>query len=164
MRPSNVFIRLEGEIGNWQCRIIVEDGYPPLGNPATIHFVSRMPIRIPRSRVEDTAVMLHSLSRYIRFGNLSIDSKDRTVFYKIALTMDEKTKIEKTFELALRQSVFYCEEHFGFLCFFCFNSEFHHKRAHYHLKLSGMGTEKFMFPGNPHEYHSDWVIGKNLAP
>ena len=157
---ANVFIRLQGEIGNWQCRIIVEDSYRPLGNPAVIHFVSRMPIRIPRTRIEDTAVMLHSLSRYMRFGHLSMDSKERRVFYHISLTLDDNSKFEKTFELALRQSVFHMDEHVGFLCFFCFNSELNHKRANYHLEASGLGTSKFIFPGNLDDYHSDWIIGK----
>ncbi len=46
-----VTIRMQGAIGEWPCRIIVEDSYPKLGNPAVIHFVSRLPIRVPVSRL-----------------------------------------------------------------------------------------------------------------
>jgi len=157
---NNICIRLQAEIGNWQCRIVVEDSHPPLGNPAAIHFISRMPIRIPKSRVADTTIMLHSLSRYMTFGTLSLDTQDRIVFYRITLPLDAQSTIEKTFEFALRQSIFYMEEHVGFLCFFCFNSEFNQKRADYHLNLSGLDPSKLTFPGDV-DYHSDWVIGRN---
>jgi len=155
-----VYVRLQGKIGNWHCRIIIDDSYPPLGNPAAISFISRMPIRIPESRIADTAVMLHSLNRYIRVGHLAMDSKDRYAYYRITLTIEGDFVFEKTFEYALRQSVFYMEEHIGFLCFFCFNSEFNHRRANYHLKASDLGESKFLYPGNYDEFHSDWVVGR----
>ena len=157
---QTVYIRLQAKIGNWQCRIIIEDSFPPLGNPANITLISRMPISIPESRIADTAVMLHSLNRYIGIGHLAMDSKERYAYYRITLTIEGGSVFEKTFEYALRQSVFYMEEHIGFLCFFCFNSEFNHRRANYHLKASDLGESKFLYPGNYDEFHSDWVVGR----
>jgi hypothetical protein len=143
---TNFLIRLQGEIGNWQCRILVEDSHG--GElPGVIHFISRVPIRVPRSRVEDVAVVLHSLTRYVKYGFLSMDSKDRTVFYRLTVNLDERTPCEETFAFALRQSIFYMEEHAGFICFFAHNSEKNHQRARYHLEKSGLGNEKFSFPG-----------------
>jgi hypothetical protein len=71
--------------------------------------------------------------------------------------LDGNSPFEKAFEFGLRQSVFYCEEHFGFLCFFCFNSEMSHRRADCHLKLSELGMEKLTYPGSIDEMHSEWV-------
>jgi len=154
---TTVYIRMHGEIGYWQCRIIVDDSYPRLNNPAVVRFVSQMPIRVPKSRVADTAIMLDSLSRYIMVGHLAL-SKDRTITYHIYLTLDGNSPFEKCFEFGLRQSVFYCEEHFGFLCFFCFNSECNHRRADFHLNLSELGKSKLTYPGILDEMHSEWVI------
>jgi len=153
-------IRMQGEIGYWQCRILVDDSCPRLNNPGVVRFVSQMPIRVPKSRVADTAIMLDSLSRFMTVGHLAI-GKDRTVTYHIYLTLDGNSPFEKSFEYGLRQSVFYCEEHFGFLCYFCFNSEFSHRRADYHLNLSELGKSKAVYPGDIDEMHSDWVIGRN---
>jgi hypothetical protein len=122
-----------------------------------------MPIRIPESRIADTPVMLYSLNRYIQNGHLAMDSKDRTVYYKIALTIEGESVFEKTFEYALRQSVFYMEEHIGFLCFFCFNSEVNQRRANHNLKTSDLGESKFLYPGNYDEYHSKWVTGSKRS-
>jgi hypothetical protein len=158
-----VTVRLQGKIGEWRCRIIVEDPCPRLGNPPRVTLISRMPIRIPESRIADTAAMLHSLTRQIGIGCLSMSGDERTIFYRLTLTLDRRTTCEKTFAYALRQSVFYMEEHVGFLCFFCFNSEFNRRRAAYHLETSGLGPSKLTYPGNYDEFHSDGVMGTERA-
>ena len=155
-----VLIRLQGTIGSWQCRIALQETPRQQGNLVAIHFVSRILTCIPTSRLAATAVMLSSRSKDMNCGCFYLDSHDRTVFYHVSFPLTGKPTIEKFFDLALQQSVFQVEKHFGFLCFFCFNSGSNPTQAECPGQSPAMEPPALTFPGNL-DYHSAWVIGRS---
>ena len=156
---KGVLIRLQGTIGSWQCRIALQEIPRQQGNLVAIHFVSRILTCIPTSRLAATAVMLSSRSKDTNCGCFHLNTHDRTVFYHVSFPLTGKPTIERFFDLALQQSVFHIEEHFGFLCSFCFDTNADPAPAECPGQSPAMEPPALTFPGNL-DYHSAWVIGR----
>lgn len=90
VKPSElVVIAGDGKI-TWTCRIICEDA------PATVHYLSRLPGRLPESQVAEVAVHLLDLNRRIRFGQFSLDSQWRTITFRLTqrVTKDAPPEVQ----------------------------------------------------------------------
>lgn len=79
----------DGKI-TWTCRIICENA------PATVHYLSRLPGRLPESLVANMAIRLLDLNRQIRFGQFSLDSQRRTITFRLTqqITKDAPLDIQ----------------------------------------------------------------------
>ena len=130
------------------------------GNLVAIHFVSRILTCIPTSRLAATALMLSSRSQDMNCGCFHLDAHDCAVSYHVSFPLIGKPAIERFFDLALQQSVFHIEEHFGFLCSFCFDTDADPAPAECPRQSPAIEPLALTFPGNL-DYHSAWVIGRS---
>jgi hypothetical protein len=89
--------------------------------------------KVPKEKAAETGQVLLSMNRYIRFGQLSLASEDRTITYRLSMFLDENTPLEQQFHTGLHHTQWYVKENFGFLMFFLFDTEFHRSKAQYHL-------------------------------
>jgi hypothetical protein len=124
---GELFVPMQNEVCSWSCRVLCED------NPPAIHFLSRLPAKVPAEKMADTARLVLSMNRRIRFGQLSLAHEDRTITYRLSMFLNDEAPLEKQFHTGLHHTLWYVKENFGFLLFFIFDGEFHRSKAQYHL-------------------------------
>ena len=75
--PAELVVMLGNGSAAWQCRILCEDA------PLTIHYLSRLPDRVPEHMISGLAIRLLDLNRGVRFGQFSLDSHRRTITFRL---------------------------------------------------------------------------------
>jgi len=95
LNPSELYVTVGDATKTWQCRIICEDA------PLTVHYLSRVPGRVPEHAIPDLAERLLDLNRSIRFGQFSLDSKRGTVTFRLTQRLSSELPLDVAFCEAL---------------------------------------------------------------
>jgi hypothetical protein len=121
---SAVTFDIVGSSGEWPCSLVCED------DPVMLQVICRLPVRVPKAKLPDAALMLHQINGTLRIGCFSIGAEERSILFRLPMLIELERPSDAQIAPALHRAIATFDDQFRLLCsFLCDDAEIRQRLA-----------------------------------